>query len=307
MSSKTFQVIILGSSGGPLENNLSGYLIASLKNPKWIVCDAGSLLSGLVRAFEQEKLQIDQQKPDLHPAREMLMHHIKGYLISHAHLDHIAGLVINSQLDTPKPIYGIESVIEDLKNHIFNGRIWPNYGNEGENPLSLYTYTRLPFEAKVPIKDTDFTVQAFPLHHPGSYLSTAFLIQNQEGAFLYVGDTSPDEKENEPYLANLWKNIAPLLQNGMLKGIFLECSYPKRRENEPLYGHLDTHYMVEELCRLKEIAGVSLEEIPILVTHRKNRLQHVDHSMQKIEQELLAQTRLKAAFQFPQMGDRIFL
>ena len=66
---------------------------------------------------------------------------IKGYLISHGHLDHISGLVISSTEDTKKDIYGLKSTIETLKNNVFNWKLWPNFTNEGEGfKLNQYKY-----------------------------------------------------------------------------------------------------------------------------------------------------------------------
>ena len=50
---------------------------------------------------------------------------IKGLILTHAHLDHIAGMIINSPEDTKKPILAQTNVINDLKDYIFNWRIYP--------------------------------------------------------------------------------------------------------------------------------------------------------------------------------------
>ena len=46
---------------------------------------------------------------------------IKGYLISHAHLDHLAGLIIASPDDSNKTIYALPSVAADLVSPISIG------------------------------------------------------------------------------------------------------------------------------------------------------------------------------------------
>src|SRR5262249_13324283 len=147
-----------------------------------------------------------------------------------------------------------DSTINDLKNHIFNGRIWPNYGNEGSDPiLGLYTYVRLGLHKRQSIPDTDMTVEAFVLSHPHNYASTAFLIEYQGKYIVYFGDTASDQFESERHLAAIWERIAPLVRQNVLHGILLECSFPHQDAEQVIYGHLDTRLMMQELHRLKDI------------------------------------------------------
>lgn len=70
---------------------------------------------------------------------------IDTYLITHPHLDHISGFVINTAGfpgSRPKRLAGLPSTIEAFKNHIFNNVIWPNLSDEN-NGAGLVTYMRL--------------------------------------------------------------------------------------------------------------------------------------------------------------------
>ncbi|PHH77729.1 hypothetical protein CDD82_3379 [Ophiocordyceps australis] len=70
---------------------------------------------------------------------------VDTYLITHPHLDHISGLVVNTaglSASRPKKIAGLPSTIQALKNHIFNNVIWPNLSDEN-NGAGLLTYLRL--------------------------------------------------------------------------------------------------------------------------------------------------------------------
>ena len=70
---------------------------------------------------------------------------IETYLITHPHLDHIAGFVINTAGlpgTRPKRIAGLPSTITALKTHVFNNVIWPNLSDEN-NGAGLVTYMRL--------------------------------------------------------------------------------------------------------------------------------------------------------------------
>src|SRR5262249_59591880 len=91
---------------------------------------------------------------------------IKGYLISHAHLDHVAGLIIASPDDSKKPIYALPSVGADLVDTYFNWRAWPNFTDRGKAPqLKKYPVGGLKPGVAIPINGTAMTRDAFPLCH----------------------------------------------------------------------------------------------------------------------------------------------
>lgn len=307
--SDVFQIVVMGCTGGPREGNLSGYLLSPLKQNEWIALDAGTLLEGIDKALEKKNLD-SRLFTDAKwiPSGEMLIKHLRAYLLSHAHLDHITGLIINSQIDTPKSILGIDPTIDNLRDHIFNGRIWPNYGDEGYEPiLKKYHYVRLPLHESQSIPNTSMQVEAFLLSHPRGYPSTAFLIEYEGDYLLYFGDTSPDSLEVEKHLARIWKRITPLIQEKRLKGLFLECSYSHKEVGQVIFGHLDTSLMMQELHRLADLTKSSLEGLSVIVTHRKENLYKGEDSKEEIEKELTELNDLKLHFIFPKQGDRIIL
>ncbi len=275
----TFKVIVLGSGGGPLENNLSSYLLAPTASSDYIALDAGTLLSEIVRT-EENPLAFFQNQ-------------IKAYLISHPHLDHVAGLVINSTADSKKPLLGTDFTINSIRDHLFNWIIWPNFGSEGKKPLNQYAYKRLKEGKKSSIPSTAMSVEALLLNHPKGYLSTAFLIEASGAYVLYCGDTSPDER-----LEKVWKKVAPLIRDESLSAIFLECSY---LEAEPLMGHVDTQSFMRELgalARLVDPAHPSLKKCSVIVTHIKETLK----GPSLIQEELDKLNELKIPLIFPKQG-----
>src|SRR3954454_2063514 len=94
----TFKVIPLGVKGGIDESNLSCYMLAVEGTENYICLDAGTVYYGIKKAVNSGLFNKD--------ALFVLRNDIKGYLISHPHLDHVAGLIINSPADTSKNIYG---------------------------------------------------------------------------------------------------------------------------------------------------------------------------------------------------------
>lgn len=70
---------------------------------------------------------------------------VDTYLITHPHLDHISGFVINTSGlagTKRKKLAGLPGTIQALKTHIFNDTIWPNLSDE-DHGAGLFTYMRL--------------------------------------------------------------------------------------------------------------------------------------------------------------------
>jgi cAMP phosphodiesterase len=95
-----FKIVPLGVMGGIDEKNLSAYLLAPLNTNDFICLDAGTVNSGIEKAIQNKVFKVS--------ASEVLRKYIKGYLISHAHLDHVSGLIINSPADSSKTVYATQ-------------------------------------------------------------------------------------------------------------------------------------------------------------------------------------------------------
>ncbi|WP_269237880.1 MBL fold metallo-hydrolase [Flavobacterium flavigenum] len=287
-----FQVVPLGVKGGIDEKNLSAYLIASSNTKDYICLDAGTINSGIEKAIENKVFKV--------PTSEVLRKYIKGYLISHAHLDHVSGLIINSPADSSKTVYATNKCIEMMENHYFNDKTWANFGDQGVGfPLKKYHFQTLNVNEETPITNTQMTVKAFSLSHVNPYESTAFLIKNGNDYALYLGDTGPDAVEKSNNLQVLWKAITPLIRSKQLKGIFIEVSFPNEQPDQFLFGHLTPKYLMDELRELEKLAGKnSLNGFKIVITHLKPPAKNII----KIKEQLKIQNNLGLKFIFPEQG-----
>ena len=288
-----------GSSrkGGADETNLSAYLVGQ-KNTNTFVClDAGTINAGIEKAIANTVFTVSVD--------EVLRKYIKGYLISHAHLDHVSGLIINSPADTSKTVYAGKTCMEMMKEHYFNGETWANFGDSGVGfQIKKYHFETLPQGEEIPLTNTAMTVKMFPLSHGNPYESSAFLIKNEDNYILYLGDTGPDEIEKSNDLRILWQAIAPLIKEKQLKGIFIEVSFPNEQPDNALYGHLTPIHLMKELSKLEEFAGEgSLQDLKIIITHRKPPTKNI----QKIKEQLKKENALGVDLIFPEQGRRFEL
>jgi cAMP phosphodiesterase len=294
--SQSFKIVPLGVKGGIDESNLSAYMVAATGTNNYVCFDAGTLHAGIEKAITNKVFNI--------PAEQVLRQYIKGYFISHAHLDHVAGLIINSPDDTAKTIYGLASTLETIKTHYFTWDSWANFADDGDKPqLKKYHYAVLKSDSISDIKNTAMQVKIFPLSH-SNLTSSAFLVNNKDEYILYLGDVGADEIEKSHSLHNLWQAIAPLIKNKKLKAIMIETSFPDAQPDKTLFGHLTPHWLMTEIDDLAALAGPdALKNFNVVITHVKPPQKNID----KLKVELKAENKLGLHLIFPEQGKEIDL
>ncbi len=171
------------------------------------------------------------------------LNRIRHVFLTHAHLDHIAGLpmlvdsVFDENFDVPLTVYARQETLDAVQTHIFNDVIWPDFSGlpSRENPMLRY-YALTPADTvKIGLKE----FHAVDVRH--SVPSLGFTVQNSCGSFAVSGDT----KSNE----TLW----PVLNAcDDLKVLVIEVSFPDEMEalaNEA--GHYCPKTLTRDLERLR--------------------------------------------------------
>jgi 3',5'-cyclic-nucleotide phosphodiesterase len=84
------------------------------------------------------------------------------------------------------------------------------------------------------------------------YPSLAYFVRHKNTGrqFLFFGDVEPDSISGKGTSLAVWRAAAPLIAEGSLKTVFLECSWLTGRPDPQLFGHLSPPYFVEELRAL---------------------------------------------------------
>ena len=301
-----FDLVVLGALGGIQDGNLSASLIHPHGDPRAVTCDAGTLVNGLKVADEKGALSGIEVPAGTDQSRvgHVLTGLIKGYLVSHAHLDHVAGLIVASPDDANKAIYALPSVGADLVDTYFNWRAWPNFTDRGKTPqLKKYTMEDLKPGVAMPIAGTAMTVTAHPLSH-GGVESTAFVIESGGESLVCLGDTGPDAVEKGSRLRDLWNAVAAQARDRRLKALVIEVSYTNDRPDNLLFGHLTPRYVLEALRDLDRMAGGgALKGLPVVISHIKYALTR-EQPQRQVLQELEAGNDIGVRFIVPEQGTR---
>jgi 3',5'-cyclic-nucleotide phosphodiesterase len=305
-----FELITLGDTGGIQDGNLSAFLLRALSEPNYIALDAGTLVNGINvglsnNAFKDLSVKMDNT---LSPTGNILHHHIKGYLISHGHLDHVAGLLIASPDDNSKPIYALKSVNQTMSDTYFNWKAWANFTDRGTPPLlKKYQVIDLLPKQTISLKDTQLTVTPFNLSHPLE--STAFVIEYQDDLFVYFGDTGPDEVEKQGKLAVVWEYLAEQMQTKKLRGLVIEVSFDNQRPDNLLFGHLTPKWLMSELTYFHSLVEKKqqFKSTKIIISHIKYSLKSGLDPRDKIQQELQQDNKLGFNFMLAKQGQKITL
>ena len=291
-SQTSFRIIPLGVKGGTDESNLSAYMIAPQGSEAYVCLDAGTLHYGIEKAIEVKLLH--------GTATDVLRRNIKGFLISHPHLDHLAGMVINSPDDSSKIIYGADHCLDVLKDKYFTWKSWANFANEGDQPaLGKYHYSVLTPGIETPLQNTGMQVTAFSLSHGAPYQSTAFLVHHEDAYVLYLGDTGADPVEHSDKMHQLWQQVSPLMTTKKLKALFIEVSFANEQPDKQLFGHLTPHWLMSALLDLASLSGTeALKDFPVVITHIKPG----GNREQTIRTQLNAYNPLHVKLIFPEQG-----
>ncbi|QLG74624.1 hypothetical protein HG535_0G05070 [Zygotorulaspora mrakii] len=234
---------------------------------------------------------------------------IKEYYVTHAHLDHISEMVLNSPLayeDNPslasKKIWGLDFTVEALKKHLFNDLVWPDLVSDNER-FQLGTLKDLKSHRCSVFPQWDI----IPLqvnHGHGAVLtmkrvySTVYLFRDREtkNCLLVCGDIEADFSlgAEKSLFCRLLKYIAGHVDQGKLRGIVIECSSSMSTDESQLYGHLSPVHLVDALVRLQNMyAGKdSLKGLEVIISHVKRVSARLDPRLTILD-EIREQALLK--------------
>jgi len=167
---------------------------------------------------------------------------IRDVVLTHAHLDHIAGLplFIDDLFDTlkePIRVYGLSEVLEIIKRNIFNWEIYPNFSELKNKNGAVLEYFTIAAGIEFSIKH--LSMRAIDVNH--KVASVGFIISDGQTKIALSSDTA---ETNE-----FWVELS---NEKNLDAILIECAFPDQLDElAHASHHLTPKNLQKELAKYK--------------------------------------------------------
>ncbi|HUP96928.1 MAG TPA: 3',5'-cyclic-nucleotide phosphodiesterase [Usitatibacter sp.] len=177
---------------------------------------------------------------------------IDHIFVTHSHLDHVTSIpflvdTVCWMRRSPIVVYGIKEVLDILRAHLFNWKIWPDFTQipSGEKPFMVYREIRVG--QTVEIRGRRFT--AIPANH--TVPAVGYALENASGALIFSGDTWIND--------GLWK-VVNATRN--LKYLIIETAFSnKERDIATASKHLCPATLAEELEKMRATPEVYITHL----------------------------------------------
>jgi ribonuclease BN (tRNA processing enzyme) len=166
---------------------------------------------------------------------------IDHVFLTHSHLDHILSLPllldsVAGRREGPVVVHAIPEVLEILKDHLFNWRIWPDFSRIPTAEAPLLRFSPIALGQPVRLGKRQFT--AIPARH--TVPATGFLLRGGEGSLIFSGDTESH--------GALW-DLAEMTAD--LRHLLVECAFSDEQQE---IAQASRHYHPASLAA--DLAGL---------------------------------------------------
>ena len=180
------------------------------------------------------------------------LHKIEHVFLTHSHVDHTAFLPLLvdatlAQRDHPLTVYATEETLRVIKDHIFNGKIWPDFTQipSPDQPVMRYA----PIALGTAVEVGGRRVTPVPAKH--TVPAVGYWLDSGTASLVFSGDTTCCDE--------LW-DVVNGIEN--LKYLIIETAFGDAdRSLAELCGHLCPQLLFEELEKLERVAEIFITHI----------------------------------------------
>ena len=152
---------------------------------------------------------------------------LRNIVLTHAHLDHIAGLPLFiddlfSTLEEPITVHATRSVIETLERDIFNWSVYPRFSELSNSNGPVLKYEAFGEAEEFTVKH--LKLRAVEVNH--KVPSTGFLISDTKTTIAFSGDTAGT--------VGFWSLVNSADD---VSAILLECAFPDELDDLAVVSH----------------------------------------------------------------------
>jgi ribonuclease BN (tRNA processing enzyme) len=181
---------------------------------------------------------------------------IDHILVTHSHLDHVLAIGLLADSVTrrrraakrpPISVHALTSTIDALRQHVFNGIIWPDFTRLPDAVNPMLQFSPIAVGQRLDLAGLRFEV--LPASH--TVPAVGYAVLGSAGAWVFTGDTGPN--------AALWQRLASL----PVAMLVIETAF---RDDEHELAQLSQHLCPSQLAA--ELAQLATPT-QVFITHIK--------------------------------------